>query len=107
VKSQQGMLENTPAMLLSNPTKLEQLYNVKPQGEEEGLFWYELIPKQSGGNFDRINLAFKSNELRIMELHDSFSQTTRLKFRNIQHNPDLSPKLFRFTLPKGVDVIRQ
>ena len=107
VKSQEGMLENTPAMLLSNPAKLEQLYNVKPRGEEEGLFWYELIPKQSGGNFDRINLAFKSNELRIMELQDSFSQTTRLKFRNIQHNPDLNPKLFRFTPPKGVDVIRQ
>jgi outer membrane lipoprotein-sorting protein len=101
------MLENTPAMLLSNPAKLDQLYHVKPQGEEEGLFWYELIPKQEGGSFDRINLAFKNNELRIMELLDSFSQTTRLMFKNIQRNPDLNPKLFRFTPPKGVDVIRQ
>jgi outer membrane lipoprotein carrier protein len=107
VKSQEGMLENTPAMLLSNPAKLDQLYHVKPQGEEEGLFWYELIPKQEGGSFDRINLAFKNNELRIMELLDSFSQTTRLMFKNIQRNPDLNPKLFRFTPPKGVDVIRQ
>ena len=107
VKSQEGMLENTPAMLLSNPSKLDQLYHVKPQGEEEGLFWYELIPKQEGGSFDRINLAFKNNELRIMELLDSFNQTTRLMFKNIQRNPDLNPKLFRFTPPKGVDVIRQ
>ena len=107
VKSQEGMLENTPAMLLSNPSKLDQLYHVKPQGEEEGLFWYELIPKQEGGSFDRINLAFKNNELRIMELLDSFNQTTRLLFKSIQRNPDLNPKLFRFTPPKGVDVIRQ
>jgi outer membrane lipoprotein carrier protein len=107
VKSQEGMLENTPAMLLSNPAKLDQLYHVKPQGEEEGLFWYELTPKQEGGSFDRINLAFKNNELRIMELLDSFNQTTRLMFKNIQRNPDLNPKLFRFTPPKGVDVIRQ
>jgi outer membrane lipoprotein carrier protein len=107
VKSQEGMLENTPAMLLSNPSKLDQLYHVKPQGEEEGLFWYELIPKQEGGSFDRINLAFKNNELRIMELLDSFNQTTRLMFKSIQRNPDLNPKLFRFTPPKGVDVIRQ
>ena len=107
VKSQEGMLENTPAMLLSNPAKLDQLYHVKPQGKEDGLFWYELTPKQQGGSFERINLAFKSNELRIMELLDSFNQTTRLMFKNIQRNPDLNPKLFRFTPPKGVDVIRQ
>ena len=107
VKSQEGMLENTPAMLLSNPAKLDQLYHVKPQGEEDGLFWYELTPKQQGGSFERINLAFKSNELRIVELLDSFNQTTRLMFKNIQRNPDLNPKLFRFTPPKGVDVIRQ
>lgn len=107
VKSQEGMLENTPAMLLSNPAKLDQLYHVKPQGEEDGLFWYELTPKQQGGSFERINLAFKSNELRIMELLDSFNQTTRLMFKNIQRNPDLNPKLFRFTPPKGADVIRQ
>ena len=107
VKAQEGMLENTPAMLLSNPGKLDQLYHVKPQGEEAGLFWYELIPKQDGGSFERINLAFKNNELRIMELQDSFKQTTRLVFKTVQRNPDLNPKLFRFTPPKGVDVIRQ
>ena len=107
VKAQEGMLENTPAMLLSNPGKLDQLYHVKPQGEEAGLFWYELTPKQDGGSFERINLAFKNNELRIMELEDSFKQTTRLMFKGIQRNPDLDPKLFRFTPPKGVDVIRQ
>ena len=107
IKAQEGILENTPAMLLSNPSKLDQLYHVKPLGEEDGLFWYELTPKEPGGSFDRINLAFKNNELRIMELLDSFNQTTRLMFKNIQRNPDLNPKLFHFTPPKGVDVIRQ
>ena len=107
VKAQQGMLDNTPAMLLSNPAKLDQFYHVKPQGEDEGLFWYELVPRQEGGSFERITLAFKGNQLRIMELQDSFSQTTRLTFKNIRRNPDLNPKLFQFTPPKGVDVIRQ
>jgi outer membrane lipoprotein carrier protein len=107
VKAQKGMLENTPAMLLSNPAKLEQLYRVSPQGEEDGYFWYELVPRQEGGSFERITLAFKGNQLRIMELQDSFRQTTRLTFKNIQRNPDLNPRLFQFTPPKGVDVIRQ
>jgi len=61
VKAQQGMLDNTPAMLLSNPAKLDQLYHVKPQGEEDGLFWYELVPRQAGGSFGRVTLAFKEN----------------------------------------------
>ncbi len=107
VKAQEGMLENTPAMLLSNPGKLDQLYHVTPLGEDGGLFWYELVPRQAGGSFERITLAFKDNQLRIMELQDSFKQTTRLMFKNIQRNPDLNPKLFQFTPPKGVDVIRQ
>jgi outer membrane lipoprotein carrier protein len=40
-----------------------------------------------------------------MELHDNFGQTTRLRFTNLERNPALGASLFRFTPPKGVDVI--
>ncbi len=107
LKPQKGLLENTPAMILSNPARLEKTYEIKPQEELDGLSWYELIPRHHGGNFDRLSLAFDADKLRIMEMQDSFGQTTRLEFHNIRINPDLDPKLFRFTPPPGVDVIQQ
>ena len=106
IKPQRTMLDNSPAMILSNPERLDTLYTVTPQGRDEGLFWYELVPKQEGSHFARIELGFDKQNLRVMELQDSFGQTTRLELHDFRRNPDLDPKLFRFTPPKGVDVIR-
>jgi hypothetical protein len=43
--------------------------------------------------------------VEAMELVDHFSQTTRLRFTSIQRNPKLDGSEFRFTPPKGVDVL--
>ncbi|MHA1568117.1 MAG: outer membrane lipoprotein chaperone LolA [Alphaproteobacteria bacterium] len=108
MRPQQDALDNSPALVLSNPARLDTIYRIRgPVTEDDGLDWYELRPRQPGGTFERIQLAFKGKTLRIMELQDSFGQTTRLEFRNFVRNPDLAPRLFRFTPPKGVDVIRQ
>ncbi len=106
IKPQKDLIDNSPAMILSNPERLDALYTVTPQGEDGGLFWYELVPKQEGSHFARIELGFDQRNLRIMELQDSFGQTTRLELHDFRRNPDLDPALFRFTPPAGVDVIR-
>ena len=40
-----------------------------------------------------------------MELIDHFGQTTVLRFSNIQRNPQIEAGTFRFTPPKGADVL--
>ncbi len=42
-----------------------------------------------------------------MELKDGFGQITRLQFEDIKRNPSFNAGTFRFTPPKGVDVIKQ
>jgi outer membrane lipoprotein-sorting protein len=42
-----------------------------------------------------------------MELRDKLGQSTRVDFENLRRNPALDAALFRFTPPKGVDVIGQ
>jgi len=106
IKPQKDLIDNSPAMILSNPDRLDALYTVTPQGEDAGLFWYELVPKQEGSHFARIVLGFGPRNLQVMELQDSFGQTTRLELHDFRRNPDLDPDLFRFTPPTGVDVIR-
>jgi len=38
---------------------------------------------------------------------DGFGQTTRITMANNRENHKIRDSLFRFTVPKGVDVIRQ
>jgi outer membrane lipoprotein carrier protein len=40
-----------------------------------------------------------------MELRDQFGQSTVIKFASVERNPRISPDVFRFTPPKGADVI--
>ena len=43
--------------------------------------------------------------VEAMELLDNFGQTTKLKFSSIVRNPKLDGSEFRFTPPKGADVL--
>jgi outer membrane lipoprotein-sorting protein len=40
-----------------------------------------------------------------MLLADGFGQTTQLTFSNVERNPKLDADAFRFTPPKGADVL--
>ena len=40
-----------------------------------------------------------------MIVHDNFGQRTTLTFSQFERNPTLAPDLFRFTPPKGADVV--
>lgn len=105
VKPQDGMLANTPAMLLSNPRKLDDSFVVAPLGERHGMTWFELTPKRKDTNFERIALAFDRKDLKVMVLQDSLGQTTRLEFSHVEYNRPIPAKTFQFVPPKGVDVI--
>nr|VFK39104.1 MAG: outer membrane lipoprotein carrier protein [Candidatus Kentron sp. SD]VFK44640.1 MAG: outer membrane lipoprotein carrier protein [Candidatus Kentron sp. SD] len=102
----------TPAALLTTVDHLEKFFTIedlgpgKRAGETQAeQQWVKLTPKSSEATFVGIKLGFGEESIRIMELIDSFGQTTRLTFREITVNPKLDPKLFSFTPPKGVDVV--
>ena len=40
-----------------------------------------------------------------MVLADGFGQVTQLTFSKVERNPKLDPDAFRFTAPKGADVL--
>ena len=69
--------------------------------------WYKLTPLQADAGFESVFLAFENSSLKIMEMFDSFGQTTRLEFTDMKVNTRLAPDTFRFIPPKGVDIIGQ
>lgn len=97
---------DSPAALLAGENDIEKRFLLKDAGSKEGLDWVAATPKSAGGSFDKVLLGFKGDSLQAMELSDHFGQTTRLRFSGLQRNPALGSSLFRFTPPKGADVIR-
>ena len=100
-------LDASPAALLSGDNNLDKRYQLKALPAKENLSWVEAIPKQNDSNFNRVRLGFTNNEVRKMELEDSFGQTTKIELRTSVVNGKPDAGLFRFTPPKGADVIRQ
>lgn len=105
VKKLDQALGSTPAALLAGNNEAMQAFSLSDQGTKGGLEWLEARPRDREGNFERIRMGFGVAGLETMELVDSFGQTTVLKFTSLQRNPRLDPGLFRFSPPKGADVI--
>jgi outer membrane lipoprotein carrier protein len=97
----------SPAALLAGSNEIEKIYTLKAAGSQGGLDWLEAIPKAQDTAFERIRLGLGKNGLETMELKDQFGQTTVIKFTDLQRNVKIAPESFRFTPPKGVDVISE
>ena len=100
-------LGSSPAALLAGSSEIDKDYNVTGMSSRDGLDWLEAVPRTRDTAFERILLGFGKSGLEAMELRDQFGQITVIKFSTIERNAKLAPELFRFTQPKGVDVISQ
>ena len=98
-------LSGTPAALLAGDNAIEKLFTLKDAGTTDGLEWLVAIPKNKDTTFEQIRMGFTGDTLAQMELSDNFGQRTTLKFSRFERNPTLSPTRFKFTPPKGADVI--
>ena len=107
VRQMKGALGYTPAILLAGSGKLTDNFTIKKLKKQGKLEWMEMIPKKNDGGFEDIRLGFEGNLLRQLEMVDGFGQTTRITMSNNRENYKIRDSLFRFTPPKGVDVIRR
>ena len=80
-------------------------FRISDHGEKDGLEWLEAVPRDKEGGFERVRMGFGFGGLEAMEFHDSFGQITLLRFTTLTRNPALEPSTFRFSPPKGADVV--
>lgn len=106
VKKLDAALGSSPAALLSGNNEIERGFVLKDAGSQDGLDWLQAVPRAQDTNFEKIRMAFNAqSELAVMELRDTFGNNTVLRFSSLQRNPQLSPQVFKFTPPKGADVL--
>ena len=99
------VIGSTPAALLAGASDIEKSFDLKEVGEKDGLEWLEAKPREKEAGFERIRLGMSTGGVEAMELMDHFGQTTMLRFANVVRNPQIDPATFRFSPPKGADVL--
>lgn len=105
VRPMDAAIGESPAALLAGSNDIDTHFTLRDGGTRNGLAWLEATPRGQEGSFQRVRMGFRGNDLVAMELHDNFGQTTHLRFSALERNPSLAASLFRFTPPRGVNVI--
>lgn len=105
IKPVSDAVAGTPAFILSgNFTQLVSDYDVSDLNTGNGQA-FTLSPKLNEGNYQYITLEFLEGKLATLSIVDTLSQKTRIDFRAVALNPDLSATQFSFTPPAGTDVL--
>lgn len=103
--NQNQAIGDSPAAILSSKAALESSYTLKDEGNKGGIDYVLATPKRSNSGYQYIRIGFKGDTLAAMELKDGFGNLTNIKFSGINTKPNLSKGEFKFTPPKGVDVL--
>lgn len=106
VRQQSLEEQDSPLSVLIDPTELDRQYRVSEGGRSAGLDWLVLQPRQAeDAPFQKARLGFGAKGLARMELTDGLGQRTVIAFGAWTRNPAFPAGTFRFTPPKGVDVV--
>ncbi len=105
VRNQNQTLGKSPAILLAGTGNLQDNYDIEDIGTQGRYDWVNLIPKSEDSGFKEVRIGFEDNRLRLMEIKDSLSQTTRIVFIDLRENSPIQSGTFDFIVPEGVDVI--
>jgi outer membrane lipoprotein carrier protein len=105
VRDQSGLSADTPLILLTDLSRLDQQFEVRELGDGSGMHLLELRARSQEAEFERVLLGLQDDMLLLMAMEDVFGLRTEIHFRDIQRNPALDMSLFQFTPPPGTDVI--
>ncbi|MGV8939971.1 MAG: outer membrane lipoprotein chaperone LolA [Lysobacter sp.] len=106
VRPQGAEEQGSPLAALFEPSTLDVKFVVKEAGSAGGLTWLSLTPRnEDEASFRSARLGFSNAQLVKMEVQDAVGQRTEIKFGSWNRNPVFAAGTFRYTPPKGVDVI--
>ena len=105
IKRMDQAISSTPAALLAGREDITALFSLRDAGTADGLEWVEATPKTPDTGFDKVRLGLKGKQLAAMELFDQLGGHSALRFTELKPNAPVSSDTFKFTPPKGADVI--
>ncbi|HJN52329.1 MAG: outer membrane lipoprotein chaperone LolA [Pseudomonadales bacterium] len=99
-------MAKTPVVLLSGAVEsLASSFDVHAYADERGSH-FVLEPLAGDSLFEVLTLSFQDERISEISIEDSLDQKTRIQFQDSVFNQPIDAQHFRFTVPAGVDVIR-
>ena len=105
VKALGDALGSSPAALLAGGSDVDRAWTFTALARDEGLDWVEATPRDPESTFERMRIGFRRSDPVELRLQDRLGQSTTVRFSRLERNPRLPADTFRFTPPKGVDVV--
>jgi len=105
VRAQGTEEAHSPLTVLTDLSQLDRDFATSEQGEHDGLSWLRLKSKDKDPQFAYADLGFDATNLVRMQFEDTLGDKTEIRFSDWKRNPALATDAFRFTPPKGVDVV--
>ena len=105
IRDAAASIGDSPGAVLGGDVDIDKHYIVTDLGEEGGVEWIELTPRNTESEYASIRLGFTGADLAGMVLHDNLGQRTSIAFSNVRRNVKLEEGSFSFEPPAGVDVI--
>jgi outer membrane lipoprotein carrier protein len=106
VRKQSLEEQGSPLTVLVDPSELERQFRARDGGRSGGLEWLVLSPRQTeNAPFKEARLGFGPKGLLRMEFSDALGQRTVIGFLQWSRNPRFPDNTFKFSPPKGVDVL--
>ncbi|PSJ80473.1 outer membrane lipoprotein chaperone LolA [Neisseria iguanae] len=102
---QNQAIGDSPAGILADKNALGSSYTLEEDGSANGIDYVLATPKKNNAGYQYIRIGFKGDTLAAMQLKDSFGNQTTINFSGLNTKPNLSRNEFKFTPPKGVDVL--
>lgn len=105
IRPAEEALQGTPAALLSQKKTLTETFTVSDEGDADGVKNLKLVPKSKESDFQDVSLWLKGGAPVRMVFRDTLGGATDITFTQGKTNTRLDAGLFKFTPPKGVEVI--
>src|SRR6185295_4894033 len=108
VVSEQDVKHSLAARLLSGMGGiLDEFTATIEEPQEEGVLRLKLVPRQPQADVERATLDVEPRgRIRSILLEDVQGNRTRFRFEGVRENTGVADRVFRFEVPKGVEVIQ-
>lgn len=107
VKPQSASVSDTPLLILTDISQLDEQFAVAELGEVENMQLLELRSRGAESEFERVLVGLDAEGVKMMVMEDAYGQRTEIRFTDLVKNAEIDPDLFEFTPPEGVDVVGQ
>lgn len=103
---QEAAISVPSLVLVSDLSKLDELFTIRSIPNEFQETQFELMPKSESASYDSLLLTFVQNELASLRIIDGLGQITEINLQGQLRYRTIPESEFTVSIPSGFDVVK-